>query len=90
MPIPLFKILPISSGSFGCCILRGDIDHSGSIDISDLVVLVTYMFQSSTELPCLDEADIDNSGGLSPIDISDLVALVSYIFLGSSAPVNCP
>jgi hypothetical protein len=72
-----------------CCQHRGDINHSGSgPDISDLVFLVTYMFQGGVEPPCLDEADINGSGG-GP-DITDLVYLVTYMFQSGPAPVPCP
>jgi hypothetical protein len=73
----------------GCCAIRGDINHSGSgPDISDLVYLVTYMFQSGPVPPCLEEADINGSGG-GP-DITDLVYLVTYMFQSGPAPVACP
>ena len=81
-------------GGATCCILRGDIDHSGAgPDISDLVYLVSYMFSGGTPPPCVEggvylEADVDGSGA-GP-DISDLVYLVSYMFSGGPAPVPCP
>ena len=77
-----------------CCVLiRGNInnDPSETIDISDLVFLVDFMFGSpiGQTPPCFEEADVDGSTG---IDITDLVYLVAYMF-GSpsgSAPLNCP
>ncbi len=71
-----------------CCGTRGDVDHSGTgIDISDLVYLVDYMFNSGPEPICSGEADIDAAGG---IDISDLVYLVDYMFNGGPEPPACP
>ncbi len=74
-----------------CCRYGGDIDHSGGTpDISDLVHLVDYMFADGPEPPCLEEADVDGSGGPSPVDISDLVYLVDYMFSGGPEPAECP
>ena len=77
-----------------CCLppIRGNVDYDpgDAIDISDLVYLVDYMFNSGPEPPCLSESDIDASGGESPIDISDLVYLVDYMFSGGPEPVECP
>jgi hypothetical protein len=82
-------------GFSGCCVVRGDINHSGSgPDISDLVYLVTYMFQGGPVPPCstnpgyYDEADV-NGSGTGP-DISDLVYLVTYMFQSGPAPIACP
>jgi hypothetical protein len=76
----------------GCCIgIRGNIDDDPgqSIDISDLVYLVDFMFNSGPEPNCFEEGDVDGSGG-STIDIADLVYLVDYMFNGGPAPVSCP
>ncbi len=85
-------------GSGGCCIAdRGNVDGGpddgtfpGSVDIGDLVYLVSFMFQGGAAPACLEEADIDGSGGAIPIDIADLVALVAFMFQGGAAPVACP
>jgi hypothetical protein len=75
----------------GCCIspIRGNVDYDigDVIDISDLVYLVDYMFSGGPMPLCIDEANIDASGG---IDISDLVYLVDYMFNGAPPPVACP
>ncbi len=74
-------------GGGGCCEERGDIDHSGDMDIADLVYLVNYMFQGGPAPVCDTEADVDGSTGL---DIADLVYMVNYMFQGGPAPVACP
>ena len=72
-----------------CCVIRGDIDHSGSgPDIADLVYLVTYMFGGGPQAPCAGETDI-NGDGTGP-DIADLVYLVTFMFGGGPIPVPCP
>jgi CubicO group peptidase (beta-lactamase class C family) len=77
-------------GDACCCIgIRGNIDDDTSqvIDISDLVYLVDFMFNSGPEPPCAEEADMDGSGG---VDIADLVYLVDYMFSGDLPPASCP
>jgi hypothetical protein len=69
-----------------CCELRGDINHDGVIDISDLVYLVDWMFTGGPPPPCPEEADMNGDGA---IDIADLVYLVDYMFNGGPAPVPC-
>ena len=73
-----------------CCILRGDIDHSGAmpLDISDLVFLVDYMFDGGIEPVCMDEADV-NGDNLPSIDISDLIYLIDYMFSSGPLPPPC-
>ncbi len=84
-------------GPQGCCIVdRGNVDGGaddgtfpGSVDIGDLVYLVAFMFQGGVTPTCIEEADIDGSGGAIPIDIADLVALVSFMFQGGVPPLPC-
>jgi hypothetical protein len=64
----------------------GDADLSGSIDISDAVFLISYIFIGGpAPFPTVLVADANCSGD---IDISDAVYLVSYIFAGGPAPCN--
>ena len=69
-----------------CCQLRGNINATGPIDISDLTFLVTYMFNSGPEPPCLEQANVNAAG---PIDIADLTYLVKYMFKGGPTPPPC-
>ncbi|MCK4301458.1 MAG: dockerin type I repeat-containing protein, partial [candidate division Zixibacteria bacterium] len=77
---------PVGSGP--CCVLRGDVDGNGFIDISDLVYLVDYIFNDGPEPPCWDEGDVDGSG-IAPIDIADLVYLADYMFAQGPEPPPC-
>lgn len=74
-----------------CCEIRGDVDNSGfGPDISDLVHLMGYVIEGDPVPLCFEEADIDGSGGSTPVDIADLVLLIDYMFIGGPAPVACP
>lgn len=78
------------SGS--CCAgIRGNIDSDleETIAISDLVYLVTWMFQGGSYPYCAAESNLDGSISTQP-DIADLIYLVNYMFNGGSAPVSCP
>ena len=81
------------AGGGDCCMgaIRGNVDYDPGdvIDISDLVYLVDFMFNSGPVPPCCEESDIDGSGG-STIDIADLVHLVDYMFTGGPPPEACP
>ncbi len=74
-----------------CCVgIRGNVDGDPleAIDIADLVYLVTYMFGSGPEPPCLKEANV-NGDIFERVDIEDLVYLASYMFSQGPAPVVC-
>ena len=62
---------------------RGDTDASGSLDITDAISLLGYLFQGGADPPCLDAADTDDSGKL---DISDAIGLLSFLFQGGAEP----
>jgi hypothetical protein len=83
-------LVQIGDGS-PCCVDRGNIDHdpTGALDISDLVYLVSFMFDLGPTPPCPGEADVDGNGA-GGIDIGDLIYLVDYMFNGGPAPVACP
>jgi len=57
--------------------LSGDVNLDGSVDISDLMYLIDYLFQSGPPPPIPEPADLDGSGGA---DISDLMILINRMF----------
>ena len=82
------EVIPTTiSISSDCCVMRGDINHDGQIDISDIIDLGLYMFNFGPLPPCPEEANVngDNLG----VDISDLVHRVYYMFGGGPAPAPC-
>lgn len=56
--------------------LLGDVDKSGNVDISDVVMMVNYILGSESSANVLLYGDMDSSGN---VDISDVVALVNLI-----------
>jgi hypothetical protein len=54
--------------------VRGDVDQSQSVDISDAVFLFNFLFLGGPEPRCLDAAD---AGDDERIDISDGIYLLS-------------
>jgi len=78
-------------GVNSCCVIRGDINHDGDpvIDISDLVLLVDYMFNNGSEPACFVEADA-NGDGNEIIDITDLIYLINYMYRDGPSLPECP
>ena len=69
-----------------CCLrnfVRGDSDSSGSIDLTDGLVTLNFLFTDGLSPGCMDAADTDDSGGL---EISDAIVVFSYLFTGGSSP----
>ena len=60
--------------------IRGDVDNSGSVDISDATALINYLLSGNSSGINLVNADCDLSGG---VDISDATTLINYLLNGS-------
>jgi PKD repeat protein len=63
---------------------RGDVNCSGSIDVQDLVYLVSFMFGSGLPPDPWYTGDVNGDGSGPAID--DLVYLASYMFGGGPPP----
>ncbi len=75
----------------GCCIgIRGNVDgdEQQTIDIADLLYLVSYMFNDGPEPPCMKEANVDGDI-FEQVTIDDLVYLVDYMFGSGPPPPVC-
>ncbi len=78
-------------GEGSCCQgMRGNIngDSEESIDIADLIYMVSFMFNDGPEPQCMDEANV-NGDLYGDIDVSDLIHLVNYMFQDGTEPVIC-
>ncbi len=83
------SLSPFVLGIFGCCAppSPGDVDISGSVDISDIAMLIDNQFLTLTPLVCEDEGDIDLNG---TVDINDIAILIDNQFLTLSPLPPCP
>jgi subtilisin family serine protease len=62
---------------------RGDCDGDGGLLLTDVLVIVNYLFLGSSTLPCLEAADVNND---SIILVTDAIRLAGYLFLSRAAP----
>ena len=65
---------------------RGDSNGDRSIDISDPVNTLDYLFRGVGDIPCLDAADLNDDGAL---DISDPIATLTLLFSAVAIPPGC-
>lgn len=63
---------------------RGDSNVDGSIDISDAMTILSYLFLSATSPPCLLAGDVNGDGG--SINIADGTYLLAYLFASGPPP----
>jgi len=63
--------------------LRGDVNGDGSIDLSDPILLLGWLFSSAAPLACDDAGDVNDDGAL---DLSDPISLLGYLFSGGPPP----
>ena len=62
---------------------RGDVNDDGSVDISDPIGVLGYLFLGEQNIDCLDAADTNDDGS---IDVGDPIFLLDYIFNGGMVP----
>ena len=60
--------------------LRGDLDRNGTVDITDLTLLIDYLLTEDGEGLDLVAADCDLS---AHVDINDVTVLIDYLLLGA-------
>ena len=77
----------LTTQTTGCCTRRGDYDNDGSIKVSDVTLLVGYLFRGGVPPVCAEHGDANGDG---EIKVSDLTLLVGYLFRGGAAPAPCP
>lgn len=64
-------------------IRRGDADVDGTIQLSDPVQLLNFLFLAGAVPACLDATDFDDNG---EVDITDAIASLQYQFLQGPPP----
>ncbi len=63
--------------------IRGDIDASGTLDLSDAVAALRFLFAGAAAPLCANAVDVDDNGRL---ELSDPVALLGWLFRGEAPP----
>lgn len=64
--------------------IRGDVDESGALEITDAILTLQFLFHGRAEaVRCADAADADDDGSLG---LADAIAGLSYLFSGGSTP----
>lgn len=74
--------LTLPAGS-SAAFIRGDANQDLTIDISDPIMVLDYLFGSTLVLPCEDAADGNDDGDLN---IADAIKVLQYLFGSGSAP----
>jgi hypothetical protein len=70
-------IRPLDSIGLTCCILPGDANDDGAVNISDAIYLNNYWSGGGPPPPCLTAGDVNND---CRINVADVVFLVNYVF----------
>ncbi len=64
--------------------IRGDFDHNSTIDLSDPIAILNFLFIANSDEPvCFDAADVNDVG---TVDISSAISLLNFLFIGGNAP----
>jgi len=69
---------------FAAWFMRGDTNGSGTLTVSDPIVILHFLFSGGPAPSCLDAADVDDDGQVA---LNDPIFLLGYLFRGGEAPV---
>ena len=64
---------------------RGDPDDNGSVQLTDGIFILNFLFIGGAAPVCFDSADADNNGS---VQLTDGIYLLNFLFLGGAAPVE--
>jgi len=62
---------------------RADADANGSVEITDAISVLAFLFLGGQPLPCDDAGDANDDGG---IDVTDSVVILNFLFTGGTRP----
>jgi hypothetical protein len=62
---------------------RGDFDGQGTLNITDALRALNFLFSAGPGPRCADAADANNDGG---IDLSDPIFTLNFLYVGGRAP----
>jgi hypothetical protein len=84
---PAINVYVNGAVTFAPNCLIGDVNGSGSINSSDVIYLVAYVFKAGPEPVCTDgkSGDVNCSGSVTAADV---IYLVNFVFKGGPAPCS--
>ena len=62
---------------------RGDAAANGSVDLSDAIFILNFLFLGGSAPECPDAADADDSGSH---ELTDAIRILNFLFLGGDVP----
>ncbi len=65
--------------------VRGYINPDSSIDVSDAIFLLQFLFQGTRKPTCQAAADVNDDNG---VDIADAISLLTYLFANGREPAS--
>ena len=71
------------SGAAAASFVRGDVNADGSLNLTDGVSILNYLFRGQGTLDCPDAADSDDNG---QVNLTDVISLLNFLFRGGAAP----
>lgn len=77
-PSPYVEATPVAT-----TFRRGDCNDDGSIDLSDAVCILGWLFVGEAAPACVAATNVDGAG---PVEISDPIYLLTHLYLGGPAP----
>lgn len=83
-------ITVLDPATAGTQFIRGDCNSNGVVNLQDIVILLTYLFNGGMDVVCFDAADGNDSGS---VDIADSVFIMNFLFNGGRVlpyPFPCP
>ena len=69
----------------GPLFVRGDANSDGSVNLTDGVVPLLYLFSGGAAPACLDSADTNDTG---TVEITDAIIIFSWLFSGGAPPAE--
>ncbi|MEZ5359222.1 MAG: hypothetical protein R3F48_10380 [Candidatus Zixiibacteriota bacterium] len=74
------------AGPYNCCVVAGDANNDGGLNIGDAVYLITYIFKGGPPPPCPYAAD---TNGDCAINIGDVIGIIRPIFEQGWPAIQC-
>ena len=64
---------------------RGDADNNGSVQLTDAIGILGFLFLGEAAPTCFDAADADDNGS---VQLTDAIGILGFLFLGEAPPAH--